>query len=214
MPPTLVNIALGVLVGVALLGAAFDRRSLTVVAAAAAAPDADAALELVAIGTTNAVFHSLFIPLAAAVLLSYDTRLRETSWLRSWYGWYGVRVAWVATAAYAVAGIAPELFSPAGAAVLYPLSDRYFAVVGRLVISTQEGLVQTYVEFGSGAFGLASPGTTDTHHVRSWVAPGDDDRRLYLVESGWQAVLVGGAVVAAVAKSRVERIDRAAGGGR
>jgi len=50
MPPTLVNVAVGALVGVALLGAAFDRRSIGLVAVAAAVPDLDAALGLVAVG--------------------------------------------------------------------------------------------------------------------------------------------------------------------
>ena len=208
MAPTLVNVAVGILVGVALLGAAFDRRSLAIVALAAAVPALDAVLSLVVAGSTNAVFHTFFIPALAAGLLYYDTTYRAQSWVRSRYGWYGVRVAWVAIASYAVAGIGLDLFSTESVALLYPLSDRYYAVVGRFLVSTQEGLIQTYIELGDSWLSVASPGTTATHHVDSWITPGDGKRRLRLIESGWQAVVVITAAAAVPAKALVERGDR------
>ncbi|MCE4136110.1 hypothetical protein, partial [Salmonella enterica] len=62
MPPTLVNVAVGLLVGAALLGGAFDRRSLSVVGLAAAAPDLDAVASLFVRGATNALLHNVWIP--------------------------------------------------------------------------------------------------------------------------------------------------------
>lgn len=212
MPPTLVSVALGVLLGVALLGTAFDRRSLAVVAVAAALPDLDAAFALVVPGAANALLHTLLIPLVAAVAIYYDTERRDRSWLRSRYGWYGIRVAWVAVAAYAVAGIGADLFNIESAAFLYPLSDRYFAVVGKLVLSTQDGVVQTYVSFGDGWLEVASPGTVGDHHVSTWLDPGDRPRELRLVDSGWQAALVATAAAAVPAKFLVERDDPARAG--
>lgn len=200
MPPTLVNVAVGVLLGVALLGAAFDRRSLAAVAVAAAVPDLDGAVSLLLSGVTNAALHSVFVPLFGAVFVYADTRLRENSWLRSRYGWYGVRVAWVLIAVYAVAGIGPDLFNVESAAILWPVSERYYAVVGRLVYSTQEGLIQTYVAFGDGWVTVASPGTTETHHVETWMNPSGDKRRIRIVDSGWQSALVVTAAAAVPAK--------------
>ena len=208
MPPTLVSLAVGVLLGIALLGAAFDRRSLAVVGFVAVLPDVDALLRPFISGSTNALAHTILIPTIAAVLLYYDTTRRETSWLRSRYGWYGIRVAWVAIAAYAVAGIGVDLFSTESVALFYPLSDRYYAVVGKFVLSTQEGIVQTYIALGDGWLGLASPGTTGTHHVSSWLDPGDGERRLRLVDSGWQAVVVVTAAASVPAKALLD------GGGR
>lgn len=208
MPPTLVTIAVGVLLGVGLLGAAFDHRSLAVVAFASALPDLDAIVSLAVPGSTNAVFHTIFIPAVAAGLLYYDTERRDTSWLRSRYGWYGVRVAWVAVAAYTVAGIGLDLFSADSVALIYPLSDRYYAIIGRFVISTQEGIIQTYIEFGDGWLEIATPGTTATHHVDSWLNPGDGERRLRLIESGWQAVVVLTALAAVPVKLLTARGDR------
>lgn len=210
MPPTLLNVAVGILIAVALLGAAFDRRSLMIVAGAAALPDVDVLFALVGPAGPNAVLHSVFVPIGVGALLYWDTRLREQSWVGDRYGWYGIRVAWVAIAAYAVAGIGLDAFSTEGVALLYPLTDRYYAIVGRLVLSTQEGIVQTYVSIGDGWFEIASPGTLETHAVETWVTAtdGDGGRRIGLLESGWQAVIVTTAIASIPAKYLVERRDR------
>ncbi len=204
MAPTLVNAALGALLAAALLGAAFDRRSVAIVVGAAIAPDLDAVVSLVVPGATNALFHNVWIPLGLVTLLYWDVSVRERSWLRERHGAYGVRVAWVALAAFAVAGIAPELFGLAGANLLYPVHDAYYLVRGRLLFSTQEGIVQTFVAFdseGPGILPLYSPGTTESYFVPTWVNPEpgvgttlDAERELYLVRSGWQAVVVASAI--------------------
>jgi hypothetical protein len=214
MAPTLVNVALGVLLGVALLGAAFDRRSIVLVAFAAAVPDLDALVWFFGLGAANATLHSLFVPLGVAGLLYYDTAVRGTSWLRARYGWYGVRVAWILVAVYAVAGIGPDAFSTESVALLYPLSERYYAITGGFLFSTQDGIVQTYVAFNGGWIELATPGTVETYHLDAWIGSTGGERRFHLVETGWQAVLVVTAAVAAPAKGLVERHDRAATGGR
>lgn len=211
MPPTLVHVAIGVLIGVALLGAVFDRRSLAIVAIAAALPDLDAIVSLVVPGATNALFHSMFVPLAAAAVCYWDTEIRHTSWLRERAGWTGVRVGWVAIAAYAVAGIGLDLFNIESAAVLWPLSTRYYSIIGHFIISSQEGIIQTYIEIGDGWLQVASPGTTATHHVESWVNPrpgpsgSTGPRRVRLVDSGWQLVIVATAIVAIPAKVVLDR---------
>jgi hypothetical protein len=211
MPPTLVTVAVGVLLGVALLGEAFDRRSMAVVASVAAIPDLDAVLSLWIRGATNAALHTFFIPLSAAAALYLDTR-REESWLRDRYGWYGVRVAWVAVAVYAVAGISMDLFNIESAAVLYPVSNRYFSIVGKLVLSTQEGVVQSYVEFGDGLLSAGTYGTTESRHIPTWVnpTPGTDnppgaERVVRVVDSGWQLVVVVTAAATLAARTVIER---------
>jgi len=145
MAPTLVSAAVGALLAAALLGSAFDRRSVAIVVAAAAAPDLDAVASLAVPGATNALFHALWIPLAVGVALRWDTAHRERSWLRERAvgatGDRAVRVAWVALASFVVAGIGPDLFWWAGVNPLYPVHDVYYLVSGRLVFSTQEGIV-------------------------------------------------------------------------
>lgn len=214
MPPTLVSGALGVLIGVALLGPAFDRRALSVVVGAAVLPDLDAALSLVIHGATNAVLHSIFIPLGVAVVLYWDTVWRHESWLADRTGWYGVRVAWVAVAAYTFAGIGVDLFNVESVALFYPFSTRYFAIVGQFVISTQHGVIQTYVEVGNGSLQVASPGTTETYHIATWInptpspgIPSGGPRRLRLIDRGWQLVVVIAAIATIPAKTIVAGSD-------
>jgi len=215
MVPTLVAAAVGVLLAAALLGPAFDRRSLAVVVLAALAPDLDAVLSLAIHGASNAALHTLWIPALAAGALYWDTTRRDSSWLRERHGWWGVRVAWVAIAAYLVAGIGLDLFSAQGANLLYPVHDRFYAVTGRLVYSTEEGLVQTYLTIGGeGLLSIGSPGTTANHHVESWANPtpgtGWDsgvERRVQLVENGWQAIVVFTAAVVLGIRARQKRSE-------
>lgn len=76
MAPTLVVAAVGALLAAALLGPAFDRRSLAVVVAAAVVPSLDAVLALALDGATNAALHTLVVPGLAALALYVDTELR------------------------------------------------------------------------------------------------------------------------------------------
>ena len=204
MAPTLVAAAVGALLAAALLGAAFDRRAVAVVVAAAVAPDLDAVASLVVPGATNALFHALWLPLLGAAALYRDTARGGESRLRARFGWRGVRVAWVALAGVLVAGVGTDLFGGGGANLLYPVHDAYYRIDGRLVFSTQEGVVQTFVALGAegpGILPIESPGTTATHAIPTFVNPDGRpglalgaDRELSLVRSGWQLVVVAAAV--------------------
>jgi len=198
MAPTLVVAAVAALLAAALLGPAFDRRSVAVVVLAGVLPDLDAVVSLAIHGATNAAFHTLLIPGTAALAVYWDTTRREHSWLHQRYGWWGIRTAWVAIAAYAVAGIGMDLFGPAGANVLYPLHDRFYAVSGELIYSTRDGWIQTYATLGGeNLLSVGSTGTTATHHVATWVNPTPGtgiesgvERRATIVGAGWHVILV------------------------
>lgn len=207
MPSTVVNVAVGGLIAAGLLGSAFDRRSVLVVLAAAAAPDIDAVAAVVLAGAHNALLHTLLVPLSVAVLVYVDTSMRYvvggSSWIRGRYGWYGVRVAWVAILAYAVAGIGLDLFNVEAANPFYPLHDQFYSVVGKLDITTRDGVVQTYVDVNLGGDGQLlrigrERGSTGELTVPSPFVPWGG-HPFVVVESGWQALLVltGGFVLAA-----------------
>ena len=205
MAPTLVSAAVGALLAAALLGDAFDRRSVAVVVAAAVLPSLDAPASLVVPGATNALLHAVWAPLLLGGLLYWDTARRPpgASALRDRFGRRGVRVAWVALASFVVAGIGSALFAGEGAALLYPLEDARYVVRGRLVLSTQEGVVQTFLALGGdgpGALPLRSAGGAVADPVGSWInpdgRPGLDpgtDRAVRFVGGGWQAVVVAAA---------------------
>lgn len=212
MAPTLLNAALGALLAAALLGAAFDRRSVAVVVAAALLPNLDAVASLAIAGATNALGHNVWVPVALTGLLYWDTALRNRSVLRERYGWRGVRIGWVALAGFSLAGIAPDLFAEPGVSLLYPVENVYYVVDGLLLFSTQDGVVQTFVSTTADAPGVLpfeSPGTTETHAVPTWVNPDGrpglalgSERRLVLVDAGWQAVVVASAVASLAVRSR------------
>lgn len=217
MAPTLVVAAVAGLLAAGLLGPAFDRRSVAVVVLAAVVPDFDAAISLVVHGATNAALHTLWIPAAAAVAIYWDTTRREHSWLGSRYGWRGVRTAWVAVAAYAVAGIGLDLFAGAGANLLFPVHDTFYAIDGKLLYSTQDGLIQSYVAVGGdGLVRIGSAGTTATHHVPTWINPtpgtGIDsgvERRATIVGAGWHVIVVLASVAVLAIRFRRLRIGGA-----
>lgn len=212
MAPTLLTAALGALLAAALLGPAFDGRSVAVVVAAALLPTLDAVASLAIPGATNALLHNLWLPLALAGLLHWDTALRERSALRERHGWRGVRVGWVALAGFAVAGVAPDLFGDPGINLLYPFEDAYYVVDGLLLFSTQEGVVQTFVSSsaaGPGLLPFESTGTTETRTIGTWVNPDGrpglafgGEREFVVVDAGWQAVVVASAVASLAVRLR------------
>jgi hypothetical protein len=221
MAPTPVNAAFGALLAAALLGAAFDRRSVGIVVGAALLPDLDAVASLAVPGATNALLHAVWLPLAAGVALYWDTRVAGDSRLRARAGRRGVRVAWVALASFLVAGIAPDLFGREGVNLLYPVHDAYYLVDGGFVLSTRDGVVQTFVSLGAGGPGilpLETLGTTESYAISTAVNPDGRpglslgaDREFALVRSGWQLVVVAAATALLAVRFGSARGDDARG---
>ena len=193
MPSTLVHLALGALIAAALLEDAFGPRALAVVLAAVALPDLDTFVGIALPGTHRAALHTILVPLLAAAAIVYDLR-RENSWLRA-RGERTVRIAWVAVLAYVVAGIGPDLFFN-GVNVFYPLHDRFYELNGRVLVSNQRGLVQTFWEAAE-----STGGTTENTHYRTGadVSRGEDpanaERVFPIATSGLQMLLLLAATV-------------------
>jgi hypothetical protein len=200
MPTTLVAVGVAALLAAALLGErAFTLRTLAVVVAAGAAPDLDALLWVVDSGLHNAALHNVWIPLATALVVRSN---RGRAWLRDRYGPEAVHVAWVAIAAYAVA-VAFDVFNVESAAVLWPVHDQFFAVVGKVAYSTTRGVEFTLLQpsLGGQLFPGASYGTVaGEYHVPSLFDPRGSDgsatRTAVAINAGWELLLVlAGAVV-------------------
>jgi hypothetical protein len=213
MPPTLVHAALGGLLAAALLDQAFSRRGVAVVVAAAAAPDLDALLSLLLPGAHGAVLHTFLLPTAAALLLYYDTR-RPDSWLRDRYGPAGVRVAWVAVLAYALAGTGLDLLNLDAANPIWPVDTMFYSFVGRVEYTTTQGFVQTYYRYdpdGRWAHYVGQRGRSPHFCKPSFWTPncgadgGTAPRTTEIVQSGWQLLLVAASPVVLVVRGRLER---------
>ena len=195
MPSTLVHVALAGLLACALLGKAFGVRSLLVVLAAVVVVDLDTFVGLFVVGAHRAAFHTLLWPALGAVALTYDTRFRARSALVERFGRSAPRVGWVVIAAVVLAGIGPDATTN-GANLLYPLHDQFYAIDGKLQLSNQRGIVQTFVEIPQrGSTGETQyytgvdpdPATAGAEQVSGESAP---ERIFPLVGSGLQLLLV------------------------
>lgn len=206
VPSTLVHLAIACLIAAALLGRAYGVRSLAVVLGVVAFVDLDVFVGMVVLGAHRAAFHTLLWPGIAAAALAYDVRIRERSWLRERAGEHAPRVAAVAVVAVAFAGVAPDLVTN-GANVLYPLHDQFYALDGRIRLSTERGLVQTFVEeeTARGSSGETQYYTGADPDPESGGAEPDAERTFMVVDSGMEALLVVLGSVTAVAKLAVAR---------
>ena len=205
MAGTVVHMAFAGLLAAALLGAAYDRRAVAVVVGVTALADLDSFIALVSPGSHRAVLHNFVLPAAAAVLLWADTSLRGDSLVRGRYGHYGVRVAWVAIVAYAVAAVGLDIVR-GGVNPFYPLVDQFYVLDGKIELSDQRGVIQTFVEFQSESGGsVPAPqglGSTADVSFSTGVDPdpsgtkADPERIFPVVRAGWELlVLVVGTVV-------------------
>lgn len=206
MPSTIVHLAFAGAIAAALLGEAFDRRALLVVFAVTAFPDLDSFVALVSSVGHRTAFHTLVIPAALAIGLWVDTRRREASAVLARWGPRGVRIAWVSLVCYGAAGIGLDLFSVDGANPLWPLHDQFYEIDGRIELSSQRGLVQTFFESSpdGGPPAPTSLGSSAEHTVTTGVDPAPApegepvDRVFPIVRAGWQLLLlVVGTVVTA-----------------
>ena len=193
MPSTLVHVAIGGLVGAALLTSEFDARAVAVVVAVTAFPDLDAFAGLLIPGAHRSLFHTLVFPTLVGGLLLYDT-LRADSFLRGRFGTRGVRIAWVSLAALVFGGILPDLFTN-GVNALYPAVDAFYTVYGKLLLSDQRGVVQTFIEIQPPEQSKPRP-STQTLHYSTPVDPSpgnepeDVERVAPVFQAGWELMLV------------------------
>ncbi|WP_336002388.1 metal-dependent hydrolase [Halorientalis halophila] len=195
MPSTVVHLAFAGILAAALLGEAFSPRSLAVVFAVVIFADLDVFLGFLVGGAHRAAFHTLLLPAIAGAAIYADAR-REDRWLTARFGESAPTVAWTALAAFVFAAVGLDLFTTWGANPLYPLHDQFYRIEGTLELSSQRGLVQTFVEVGGPEAGPKKLGTTADYHVNSGVDPNRGaepegvDRIFPVAQSGWQLLLV------------------------
>jgi membrane-bound metal-dependent hydrolase YbcI (DUF457 family) len=209
MASTVVHLAFAGLLAAALLGPYFDRRAVLIVFAATAFPDLDSFIALFSTVGHREALHTFVVPIAVGAAWLVDTRLREESFVRERWGQWGVTVGWMALVAYAVAGIGLD-FVGAGVNPLWPVHDQAYALNGKIELSDQRGIVQTFVDLSPEEGGAPAPsrslGNSSEIEMSTGVNPDpsgtktDPERIFPVVRSGWQLlVLVVGSVVTGVA---------------
>lgn len=211
MPSLAVHWALAALIATGLLRAEFDARALAVVLFVTAIPDLDVFIGMVITGTHRAALHNMLVPGIAGALLYYDVQYREVSVLVSRYGQRGVQIAWVSLFSFVVAGIGLDLFWN-GANLLYPVHDQFYRLWGKVVISNQQGLVQTIWQTGEATDGLSSVGgtTKDTHYSTGvdpspGKEPADVERIFPIAQGGFQVALIVTSLVVTSTRLWIDR---------
>jgi len=206
MPSLVVHYAFVGLLAATVLGAAFDRRSLALSLVVVTVPDVDAFIGLVSSVGHRAATTNLVIPAVAGVLVAVDLYAREESAIRQRWGAYGVRVAWFCVVVYAVGHVFMDAIT-GGANLLWPLHDQFYEISGRLELSSQRGVVQTFVDLDGSGPTFDAMGDSSEVQMSTGVDPdpgaepssdGSVDRIFPIVRSGWQLfVLVVGTLATA-----------------
>jgi len=208
MPASTVHAGIALVVAAALLGAAYDRRALALLAVVLVFPELDAIPGWWLPGAHRAMFHTLVLAGLAAAAIVWDTRHRETSWLRERGGDWAVRVAWTGLVVHVFAHVLLDYAHLSGINLVYPIGDQFFRLEGELVYSTADGFVQTFVdlggeegqEVGGTTIDLGQQGSTEDVHVATPADPEagggidqDTERRVPIAVDGWQlyAILLG-----------------------
>ncbi|MFC5278883.1 metal-dependent hydrolase [Halorubrum rubrum] len=206
MVSSIVHAGFALVLAAGLLRGSYDRRALAVVLAVVLLPEVDSLLGPIMSGAHRTVGHNFVFPAMAALLISYDTRIRERSLLRERVADRGVRIAWVALFVHVFAHVALDWAHLEGVNVLWPLHDAFFSLDGELLWSSADGLVQTFVdieldpETGDRRVDAGSTGTTQSVHVNNPIEPDDPetlaeaetiDRRFPVAGRGWRLYLVG-----------------------
>ncbi len=206
MPSLVVHYAFVGLLAATVLGAAFDKRSLALSLVVVTVPDIDAFIGLVSSVGHRAATTNLVIPALAGVLIAVDLYAREASAIRQRWGAYGVRVAWFCVVVYAVGHVLMDAIT-GGANLFWPLHDQFYQVSGRLELSSQRGVVQTFVDLSGSESGATAMGDSSEIQMSTGVDPNPGaegssdepvDRVFPIVRSGWQLfVLVFGTLATA-----------------
>jgi hypothetical protein len=198
MPSLVVHYAFVGLLAATVLGAAFDKRSLALSLVVVTVPDIDAFIGLVSSVGHRAATTNLVIPALAGALIAVDLHAREESAIRRRWGAYGVRVAWFCVVVYAVGHVFMDMIT-GGANLFWPLHDQFYQVSGRLELSSQRGIVQTFLDLDGSGPTFDAMGDTSEVQMSTGVDPnpgGDGtsdqpvDRVFPIVRSGWQLFLL------------------------
>lgn len=205
MTSTIVHVAFALLIAAGLLGEFFDRRSVLVVAVVTALPDLDSFIALYTIAGHRTLLHNVWLGVLPAIALWADLRIREESIIRRRWGPRGIRVAWVCIVCYLFAHVGLDLVDGV-ANLFWPVHDQFYRLSGTVELSSQRGIVQSFVDGdGDGFLLFERAGTTRELDITTGVdpAPTEDgsapERTFPVIGAGWELVLsITGTVVTAV----------------
>lgn len=216
MVSTVVHVSVAILICCALLpDDVFSLKSLLIAVTPVALLDVDAFFFVVSEGLHRSLFHNILLPTVVIIIILYDSLLREDSYISKFLN--PSHVATVAAVSYIsvmFAGIGLD-FSDTGVNIFWPLHDQFYTLEGKLVISSSDGLVQTFVEE---PVKNVFERTNDTRTTESFVyrtpanpnpgSPDPAERIFPIARDGWRIVLIGISIVVVPVKLLIRRFGQ------
>lgn len=216
MVSTVVHVSVAVLICCALLpDDVFSLKSLMIAVTPVALLDVDAFFFIISEGLHRALFHNILIPTIVIALIIYDTVVRESSYISRFVDpRYASSIAIASYVSIIFAGIGLD-FSDTGVNIFWPLYDQFYTLEGKLIISSDDGLVQTFIEepFKDVFEKTNNTKTTDNFVYRTPANPNPGssepaERIFPIAYKGWRLVLIGLSIVVVPIKILIIEISR------
>lgn len=195
MPSTVIHLSLAFIIACVLIpNDRFTVRSLLVVSIPVIFLDTDAFFYVVEEGLHRALFHNIIIPTVIVLIFFYDMFIRDESYIGERFNNTTATIL-IATSytAVVIAGLSLD-FADTGINLFWPIHDQFYTLEGKFVLSSEDGIVQTFSEFSSGE----SASTTDSVVYNTPInpsSPSESDRVYPIAYKSWQLVLMIASVV-------------------
>lgn len=144
MPSTLVHMAIGALLGAAMLDEKLDKWAVLALMLAAMLPDVDSFISIFYPGMHRTLLHNLFFPALVFLPIFLDLQ-RENSFIEREWGEHAAHVMLACFVALTFAGIGLDAVG-SGANLVWPVQDQYYHVSGVLVYEMPGGWENTLMD--------------------------------------------------------------------
>jgi inner membrane protein len=211
MVSTVIHVSVALIIGCALLPSRnFSYKSLGIVGLSVALLDADAFLFFIADGLHRTVFHNIVFPTIILFLILTDTLYRENSFLSDYIRKdVLVPLSVVCYIAVLCAGIGLD-YSDNGANLLWPLHDQFYSLSDKFVISSESGIVQTFINSPSKIVAEnpeRTVGTTSFTTPASQASESSNPIEFGIVYSGWGLIMIITSLITVAVRSLFERFE-------
>lgn len=188
MPSTVVHVSFALIIACALIpNNRFTIKSLLIVALPVMFLDSDAFFYIVEEGLHRALFHNIIIPSVIVAILLYDISIRDESYIgRKFNSSHAMSLIITSYTAVVIAGLGLD-FADTGVNLFWPIHDQFYTLEGKFILSSENGIVQTFSEFGT------EKDTTDSVVYNTPINPsssGENSGTYPIAYKAWQLILI------------------------
>lgn len=207
MSSTVVHISFAIIIACSIIPIdKFSYKSLLLVVVPVAMLDLDALVFFIQEGLHRALLHNLIIPTIILFLILYDTIIRKESYIKNYYDEETVIIVSIASyIAVVFAGIGID-FAANGVNLFWPIHDQFYTLEGQFVISSEEGIIQTFTDTFFESVNQGNAKTTDNHVYSTPVNPAPNQPNesspliLHIAYTGYQIVIIITSIICLASK--------------